>query len=241
MNVRLLSISIVLLFLFGVSPLRAEAADPQNVDKLAAGEKSDAGEPPGKPSNDPSLTPIVALNSKDTSRLRALIAPKSLACFDKSRQPYLDNWFHRQFRIPIGNDYQLTVAKLPPDYSGKSTRVTFPLAPTHMLMISYDHAGVHKTSRRLIGQQDSQWRLVLGCPTDLTTAKFNRSQQIRALASERAEKLMPQVKEPLTSQIRALAAKGDRFGAARLCAEQLKTDLLTAREVVARVSGDDNH
>src|SRR6266436_6523590 len=46
MNVRLLSISIVLLFLFGVSPLRAEAADPQNVDKIAAGEKSDAGEPP---------------------------------------------------------------------------------------------------------------------------------------------------------------------------------------------------
>ena len=254
MNVRLLSISIVLLFLFGVSPLGAEAADPQSVDKIAAGEKSDAGEPPGKPSNDPSLTPvpvspaqkeladnlIVALNSKDTPRLRALIAPKSLACFDKSRQPYLDNWFHRQFRIPIGKDYQLTVAKLPPDYSGKSTRVTFPLAPTHMLMISYDHAGARKTSRRLIGQQDSQWRLVLGCPTDLTTAKFNRSQQIRALASERAEKLMPQVKEPLTSQIRALAAKGDRMGAAKLCAEQLHTDLLTARELVARVSGEEN-
>jgi len=41
-------------------------------------------------------------------------------------------------------------------------------------------------------------------------------------------------------QIRALVAKGDRMGAAKLCAEQLHTDLLAAREVVARVSGEEN-
>ena len=108
-------------------------------------------------------------------------------------------------------------------------------------MISYDGASGRKTLHRLIAQQDNRWRLILGCPIDATIAKFTMSERIRAIATERAEKLMPQVKEPLTSQIRALVAKGDRFGAAKLCAEQLKTDLLTAREVVARVSGEENH
>jgi len=253
MNVRLFSISIVALFLLNLATTRLSAADPQNVDKTAAGEKSDAGEP-SQPSHHQGETPepvsaaqkelaaslIAALSSRDTSRLRALIAPQSLECFDKSRQPYLDDWFRRQFRVPIGKDYQVTVAKLAPDVSEKSTRVNYPLAPTHVLMISYDGIGGRRIYRRLIGQQDNRWRLILGCPTDETIQNFNRSQQIRAAAIERAEKLIPKVKEPLALQIRALVAKGDRMGAAKLCAEQLHTDLLAAREVVARVSGEEN-
>ncbi len=260
MNVRLFLI--VMLFLLAVAATPAASADQQNVDKIAAGEKSDAGEPSGKPSREQSETPsnvqvetpeppspaqkeladslIAALNSKDPSRLKALIAPQSLECFDKSRQPYLDDWFRRQFRVPIGKDYQLTVAKLQPDFSKKSTRATFPLAPTHSLIISYDSVGGRRISHHLMVQQDNRWRLILGCPTDTTIANFNKSLQIRAKAIERAEKLLPKVKEPLASQIRALMAKGDRMGASKLCAEQLNTDLLTAREVVAQVSGEEN-
>jgi hypothetical protein len=122
MNVRLLSISTVLLLLLGVATTRVSATDPQNVDKMTAREKSDAGEPAGKPSGAQIQTPsiesgetpepvsptqkeladslIAALKSKDLSRLKALIAPQSLECFDKTRQPYLDSWFRRQFSIP---------------------------------------------------------------------------------------------------------------------------------------------
>jgi hypothetical protein len=248
MNVRLFSISIVLLFLLAAATSRVSAADPHNVDK-AAGAKSDAGqsyhpgetpEPASAAQKELADSLIAALKSKDTSRLRALIAPQSLSCFDKGRQPYLDDWFRRQFKVPIGNDYQVTVAKLPPDMYEKSTRVKFPLVPTHSLMISYDGAGGRRIYRRMIGQQDNRWRLILGCPGDETIKNFNRSQQIRAIAIERAEKLIPKVKEPLASQIRAMVAKGDRMGAAKLCAEQLHTDLLTAREVVARVSGEES-
>jgi hypothetical protein len=258
MNVRLLSISIsiVLLFLSAVATTPASAADPQNADKIVSGEKSDAGDLSGKLFSAPGETPepvsaaqkefadslIAALKSKDTSRLRAMVASQSLQCFDKSRQPYLDAWFSRQFRVPIGKDYRLAVAKLAPEVSQKSTKATFPLAPSHVLIISYPGADSRRRSySRLIGQQDNRWRLILGCPTDATIQKFNRSQLIRAKAIERAEKLLPKVKEPLASQIRAMVAKGDRMGAAKLCAEELHTDLLAAREVVARVTGEDNH
>ena len=250
MNVRLFSITTVLLFLLGVATTRVSAADLQNVDKIAA-ENSDAGEPSHSPGETPEPVSaaqneladslIAALNSRDTSRLRSLIAPESLTCFDKSRQPYLDGWFRRQFRASIGKDHQVTVAKLPPDFSAKSTRVKFPVAPTHALIISYEGVGSRRTYRRFIGQQDNRWRLILGCPSDATIEKFNKSEQIKAKAVERADKLMPKVKEPLAAQIRALVAKGDRMGAAKLCAEQLHTDLLAAREVVARVSGEDTH
>jgi len=251
MNVRLVSITIVLLFLLGIATNRGSLADAQNVDKTPAGEKSDAGEPshsPGETPEPPSPAQkefadslIAALNSKDTARLKALIAPESLACFDQSRQPYLDGWLRRQFRISLGKDHQVTIAKLPPDFSAKATRVKFPVAPTHALIISYDGAGTRRTYRRLIAEQDNQWRLILGCPTDATMVNFNKSEQIKAKVVERADKLMPKVKEPLASQIRALVAKGDRMGASKLCAEQLHTDLLTAREVVARVSGEEGH
>ena len=257
MNVRLFSISIVLLLLLGVATNRVSPADAQNVDKIAAaGEKPDAGEEPsGKLSEAKGETPeppspaqkefadslVAALNSKDAARLKALIAPESLTCFDQSRQAYLDGWLRRQFRVPIGNDYKVTVAKLPPDFSTKATRVKFPIAPTDALIISYDGAGARRTYRRLIAQQDNRWRLILGCPTDATMVNFNKSEQIKAKVAERADKLMPKVKEPLTSQIRALLAKGDRMGASKLCAEELHTDLLTAREVVERVSGQEGH
>jgi len=251
MNVRLFSIATALLLLLGAATTRLSAADPQNVGKIAAGEKTDAGE---EPSHAQGETPeplsaaqkefadslVAALNSKDAARLKALIAPEALTCFDQSRQPYLDGWLRRQFRFPIGKDYQVTVAKLPPDFSAKATRVKFPVAPTDALIISYDGAGAPRTYRRLIAQQDNHWRLILGCPTDATIEKFNKSEQIKAKAIERADKLMPQVKEPLAAQVRALVAKGDRMGASKLCAEELHTDLLTAREVVARVSGEEN-
>src|SRR5258708_5584452 len=174
MNVRLSSIATVLLFLLGAATARLSAADPQNVDKIAAGGKSDAGEEPSHAQRETTEPPsaeqkefadnlVAALNSKDTARLKALIAPQTLACFDQSRQSYLDGWFRRQFRVPIGKDHQVTVAELPPDFSAKATRVKFPLAPTHALVISYDSAGGRRTYRRLIGQQDNHWRLILGC------------------------------------------------------------------------------
>ena len=252
MNIRLVPISITLLFLLGAATTRLSAADSQHVDKIAAGEKPDTGEEPsheqGETTEPPSAAQkeladnlVAALNSKDTARLKALIAPQSLACFDQSRQSYLDGWFRRQFKAPIGKDHQVTVATLPPDFSTKATRAKYPLAPTHALIISFNGAGARRTYRRLIAQQDNQWRLILGCPTDATMVKYNKSEQIEAKAAERADQLIPKVKEPLASQIRALVAKGDRMGASKLCAEQLHTDLLTAREVVARVSGEENH
>src|SRR6266403_4037443 len=170
MNVRLFSISIVPLFLLAAATSRVCAADPHNVDKRAAGAKSDAAEFSYHPGETPEPASaaqkeladslVAALQSKDTSRLRALIAPQSLSCFDKGRQPYLDDWFRRQFKVPIGKDYQVTVAKLPPDMYEKSTRVKFPLVPTHTLMISHDGAGGRRIYRRLIGQQDNRWRLI---------------------------------------------------------------------------------
>ena len=260
MNVRLFSITTVLLLLLGAATTRMSAADPQNVGKIAAGEKPDAGEEPsgissgksssaqGETTGPPSAAQkefadslVAALNTKDATRLKALIARGSLSCFDQSRKPYLDGWLRRQFRVPIGKDHQVTVAKLPPDFSTKATRVKFPIAPTYAVIISYDGAGPRRTYRRLIAQQDNQWRLILGCPTDATMVNFNKSEQIKAKVGERADKLMPKVKEPLTAQIRALVAKGDRMGASKLCAEELHTDLLTAREVVARVSGEETH
>ena len=243
--------SITLLFLLSVATNRVSPADAQNVDKTVPEEKSDAGDlstNPGEKTEPPSAAQkeladnlIAALNSKDTARLKAVIAAQSLACFDQSRQSYLDRWFRRQFRAPIGKDHQVTVARLPPDFSTKATRVKFPVAPTHSLIISYDSAGARRTYRRLIAQQGNQWRLILGCPTDATMVNFNKSEQIKEKVAERADQLIPKVKEPLTSQIRALVAKGDRMGATKLCAEQLQTDLLTAREVVARVSGEESH
>jgi hypothetical protein len=252
MNVRLFSIATLLLFLLGAATIPVSSSDAQNVDKTGAGGKPDAveeashaqgetPEPPSTAQKEFADSLVAALNSKDAARLKALIAPEALTCFDQSRQPYLDGWFRRQFTVPIGKDHQVTVAKLPPDFSKKATRAKFPIEPTHALIVSYDSAGARKTYRRLIAKQDNQWRLILGCPTDATMVNFNKSEQIKAKVAERADKLMPQVKEPLAAQVRALVAKGDRMGASKLCAEELHTDLLTAREVVARVSGEETH
>src|SRR6266481_3404079 len=103
MNVRLFSITTVLLFLLGAAAIPVSSSDAQNVDKIAAaGEKPDAGEEPsGKLSKAQGETPeppspaqkefadslVPEHKSKDAARLKALIAHESLTCFDKSRQP----------------------------------------------------------------------------------------------------------------------------------------------------------
>src|SRR6266478_3342501 len=72
---------------------------------------------------------IAAINKKNLAELKALIAPKALACFDQSRQQFLNSWLAKHFRYAIPAQHTLSVSKLSQAPLDSRFR-TYPVVPS---------------------------------------------------------------------------------------------------------------
>jgi hypothetical protein len=181
---------------------------------------------------------IQSVQAKDPAKVRALIAPTTLACFDKSKQEFLDDWIEKQFRYQVPKDHRINVSSLPPSLFKPSTIETYPVPGTQLLEFHYTIASGTATATQAIGQEDGQWYLTPPCPTAAGMERFAKIQKMRAAGRERAERAYPQLQEPLKSQLLALIAKHQNGNAAKLCMKSLHVDYMTARALVTRLAGD---
>lgn len=183
---------------------------------------------------------IQAVQARDPAKMRALIPPATLKCFDKSKQPFLDEWTQKQFRYQIPKDHRISVSALPPDMSKPSKISTYPVPATHILEFEYSTSDSTVTVNQVIGQEAGNWYATPPCPTEAGMERFAKIQKMHAAGRERAERAYAQIHEPLKSQLLALIAKHDNVSAWKLCIKSLHVDFMTARAVVAKLAGDNS-
>ena len=181
---------------------------------------------------------VAALAAEDDAKMRALIAPDTLKCFDQSRQAYLDAWIQKQFRNPIPADNKLSVFPLPPEMYKSSKMATFPVRGTHLMSFESKTADSDRTVNQVVGEQAGVWYLAVPCPTAAGLTRFAKIQKMRDRGRERAELVYPKLKEPLKSQLLAMIAKHDNAGAWKLCINALHVDFMTAQAVVDKLANE---
>ncbi len=182
---------------------------------------------------------VEALDAEDDAKMRALIAPDSLKCFDQSKQPFLDAWIQKQFRREIPANNKISVMALPPDMYKVSKMATYPMRGTHLMAFEFKNPdGSTITLNQMIGEEGGAWYLAVPCPTAAGMNRFAKLQQIRAMSRERAEIAYGKLKEPVKSQLLALIAKHDNAGAWKLCAQSLHVDFITAQGVVDKLASE---
>ncbi len=182
---------------------------------------------------------VEALDAEDSAKIRALIPPDALKCFDQSRQPYLDAWIQKQFRNQIPPNNHLSVIPLPPDMYKPSKMATYPVRGTHLMAFEFKAPdGSTVTVNQAVGEEASAWYLAAPCPTAAGLDRFAKIQKLRAVSRERAELVYPKVKEPLKSQLLALIAKHDNASAWKLCIQSLHVDFMTAQAVVDKLANE---
>jgi hypothetical protein len=184
---------------------------------------------------------VEAVAAEDSAKMRALIAPDSLKCFDQSKEPFLEAWIQKQFRnrneIPANN--RISVIALPPDMYKPSKMATYPVRGTHLMAFESKTAdGSTITINQTVGQQAGAWYLAVPCPTAAGMDRFAKIQKIRAVSRERAEIAYGKLKEPVKSQLLALIAKHDKASAWKLCIQSLHVDFMTAQVVVDKLAAE---
>jgi hypothetical protein len=181
---------------------------------------------------------VAALAADDDAKIRALIAPDTLKCFDQSREAYLDAWIQKQFRYPIPADSKLSVLPLPPDMYKPSKLASFPVRATHLMSFESKTTDSVRTVNQVVGQQAGVWYLTVPCPTAAGLTRFATIQKMRARGRERAELIYPKLKEPQKSQMLAMIAQHNNAGAWKLCMQTLHVDFMTAQAVVDRLANE---
>jgi len=174
---------------------------------------------------------IKAVNDGDTAAFRKLIAPKALACFNKTNQVFLDEWIDRQMLDRIAPPYQITIEELDPADLGKTRLFTLPIPPTHQLNFSTTLNGREVTIGRPIAFQDGRWYEIAPCPTDLGLRhSIRRKEHIEALQKQDL-KLYNSLPPAFKKSLYELLLQNKNAEACQKTSAQLKVDLQTGCRV----------
>lgn len=223
----------------GAPKQSAPAATSATVKEQAAGKETDTGEEKATPEQRAFAEKYVqSVQAEDVTKMRTLIPPTTLKCFDGDKQKFLDEWLEKQIRYGIPKDYKIDVSAIPPDTAGPSKMATYPVPRTHVMEFEYTAAANTITISQEIGREGGRWYLIPPCPTAARMAVFMKKEKMRAIAKDRAEHAYAELKEPLKSQLLALIAKHDNRGAMKLCVKSMHVDPTTAQFLLAKLAGD---
>lgn len=188
----------------------------------------------------PALTPesfadelVKAIRSKNSQLRKAVLHKKTRACINSQTQPYFDWIFTRQFRYAIPEEYKVSTQPLSGPARSSLEKSPYPVVPTHQIQIDFATGPYRSTSIVVLATKDGgNWREILPCPSPEAVAGAQRSSAETERQNRRINMLAAQVREPLRSEIIAMARAGRRIDAIRKYAAATGEDLVIARGVV---------
>jgi hypothetical protein len=179
-----------------------------------------------------------AMVNKDYAAIRQAISPSTLKCIG-THDDFLQDRIKKQFALPMNRKFKLTINKLPPHVMNDNKYETFPMPATHLMGMQFDTRDAHATVNLPIGQEDGKWYEVQPCPTEQGMARFAKLLHMREQRRESAKAAIPNIKDPVRSQLMALIGKRDSVGAWRLCMSSLHYDFQMCHGIVSIMSGDE--
>jgi hypothetical protein len=182
---------------------------------------------------------VEAVDANDSAKMRALIPPATLKCFDDAgKQKILDDWIAEQFNYQIPKDHQISVSPIPPDMVKPSKMESYPVPRTHLMEFQYADGASVVTVSQEIGKQGGNWYAIPPCPTAARMAMLAKKEKQKAERRALAERTYAELRPELKSQLRALIANRDNARARKVCMDTLHVDYRTASAVVARVAAE---
>ena len=215
------------------------AASSSTSKSPAAADATDSGEEAATPEQRAFAQAYVqTVQARDVGKMRALVAPTTLKCFDGDKQKFLDKWLAKQLSYEVPKDYQVSVSRIPPTMSKPTKEATYPVPRTYEMEFQYATEANTVTITQEIGAETGRWYLIPPCPTALRMTQFTKREEKLAIARDRAAHAYAEMTEPLKSQLLALIAKNDNTGALRLCMKSLHVDQITAQALIDKLASE---
>ena len=221
-------------------PAAKGSAATSSTSKIpATADATDSGEEAATPEQKAFAEAYVqTVQAQDVAKMRALVAPTTLKCFDGDKQKFLDKWLTRQLSYEVPKDYQVSVSRIAPEMSKPTKEATYPVPRTYEMEFQYATEANTVTITQEIGAEAGRWYLIPPCPTALRMAQFIKKEQVDAIARDRAAHAYAEMTETLKSQLLALIAKDNNTGALKLCMKTLHVDQLTAQALIDKLASE---
>lgn len=221
-------------------PAAKGSAATSSTSKIpATADATDSGEEAATPEQKAFAEAYVqTVQAQDVAKMRALVAPTTLKCFDGDKQKFLDKWLTRQLSYEVPKDYQVSVSRIAPEMSKPTKEATYPVPRTYEMEFQYATEANTVTITQEIGAEAGRWYLIPPCPTALRMAQFIKKEQVDAIARDRAAHAYAEMTETLKSQLLALIAKDNNTGALKLCMKTLHVDQATAQALIDKLASE---
>ncbi len=160
-----------------------------------------------------------AIRSNDLAKLKKLIHPKVLACFNEENREYLDFVLSTQIDPDLSNHAEateITPLKEVPSYGFPPGTYSYPVQPTHHFQIQLGYKPAPKcpppvefeSGGTMVGGEiasiNGSWYLVFPCPTGQGARWYHDQNRANEEQLARASKLAGQMRDPLLSKIKQL-------------------------------------
>jgi hypothetical protein len=183
---------------------------------------------------------VAALRSQESTGLRILLHPASLACMNSENRDFYDYFFAKELSHGAQLRGGYTLARFAPvdadaasagDMAGMSPN---PVRPTHEFQIDTPLDSKNRSLaivRRAV-EHAGTWFIVLGCPTAEALGLFRERRVERERQQAHAKQLAGELRDPLLSEIKGLLAQDRRIDAIKRYQDGANVDLTTAVEVI---------
>lgn len=145
---------------------------------------------------------VLAMNSKDPARLRAMYTAKSIACITPQNKDYYDAITSMSMRDSIPANYTLWLFPIDQNnLKAIEAGYTFPVPPERELHIDSQQGEDSASVVIWVVRENGRWMSDFPCATDATIKDFRDSASARAELNAKSKALADGIKEPLRSEL----------------------------------------
>jgi hypothetical protein len=187
---------------------------------------------------------VAAVQSKDVSKVMALLHPADRACVNAKSRSYFEYIATQQMTdFPRGKYDKLTVTPEAPKSKPliwgfvPEKDFPYPVMPTYKVQLDYTNSTGLFTDLLETAESNGSFYWVTACPTPAGLQFMRTAQEQGAQQQARAKKLAAAVHDPLLSKLKALLAEQDKIGAITAYRKATGVDLTTAVSVIDILEG----
>ena len=179
---------------------------------------------------------VAAVNGQDIDGLKRLVHPKYLACINNENQAYFHDYFSREIKESIPNNYK--IAKITQIGNAEpllmAEAFSYPVRPTHWVQIDFARSAYDSKSilQQIVKVEDA-WFMVVPCPTPDTVRRFRQAKIAKETQKERAKVLFGKLNDPLLSELKQLLEEGKKVQAWKRYSSVTGESLSMAKGVLA--------
>lgn len=181
---------------------------------------------------------VAAINAGEIEALKRLIHPGCLACINDENRDYYDDYFSREFKDHIPDNYKMLDMKpiggdeplMMPDM------LYYPVRPAYWVQIDFEtKPNSSKSILRQVVKSGDTWFMVLPCPKPEAVKRFKEVKIAKEKQKERARLLLQELKDPLLSELTGLLKEGMKIEAWKKYSAETGEDISMAKEVLSYI------